>query len=264
MTKEEKKKCYKKSEVKYAHLALPGKILLGVDKELAESRKNDADFYDEVNILFDAPSISYPFKFWESYFLLNGENRQIISNILYELEQTENKTNYSFNSYYWSVFCDFLLARYDLGLYGIAREIEGTGTIKKNKEKTQTYNRLEKLQKCKNTPRKETITLLKEICAYHLTTYDLIRTGKGIMYSLADYTEEKAEKLEKKYTMAKIRSTWNEHIDWDLKTLILELTGLKENDLIETPIRIATQRKRMDEKTKRLLFLFMEKLQERQ
>lgn len=254
LIKEELNMYYQKQEVaKYNHYVMSNDertvCLLGVAKDILE---------EDVELLLDSPMINYPSEFWKTYFKLNLENRQVISNVLGELEKQEKGCE--FDKFYWDVFSDFLFSRYNQTLYDIADLMKGSELDKKT-----VYDRLDKLRKIKGKPRVETLELLRDICDYSLITDDVIRTGKGIMYTLTPEAYSKnVERALKKYNIATIRKERKENQDISLKQLILRITGLEETDIQEVEVLIAGRRNTLDEKNQKLLILFMKKLCEKQ
>lgn len=228
--------------------------LIGVNKDISE---------DAARLYIDAPIISASNKFWKEFVQLSQTNRQIIQKAMDKWHQKTQKKTILFNNYNWNVFTDFLFSRYDLSLYDIAREIEGTGTISKNRRKKSTYDNLNNLLKIKTQPRKENIILAKEICAYYLVTYDLITTGQGYIYSLdkkydpMDFNEQLSN-----YTFENIQKEFNEADgnEIDTKQLLLKLTGLKEEDISCIPIQIFGSKPMLDQKAEQVFITIMNEM----
>lgn len=247
----------KQEESKYKHILFQNKddkdiLLLGVNKDISN---------EEATLLLNSPMINYPFEFWNTYFKLNVENRNFINNVLNKYEKKENNPQ-KFNSYYWDVLTDFLFTRYGVTLYDIACELEGNISHGQKKNRKLIYDRLDKLRKIKGIPRIETLSTIREICAYYMITDDVIKNGKGIIYSLApkEYSEEFAKQVNNKYRIKAIREIWERDKSKELKDIILELTGLEENQLMATEIQIASRKEKVKKETLENLEIVMQEL----
>lgn len=250
----------RKTESVYNHYILQKEdntflCLIGVSKGISN---------DEIELLINAPLINCSTEFWIKFFKLSQPNRQIIQKALNEQHQKTSKNNGIFNTHNWNVFTDFLFSRYDLTLYDIAREIEGTGTIYSNQRKKATYDNLAVLQKVKTHPRKESLTLAKEICAYYLVTFDLITTGQGFIYSLnSEYDSQDYEKELSNYTFENVRKAFDESDGEgiDTKELLLKLTGLNEADISCIPIQIFDSIPKLDKRDEEVFMTLMDQME---
>lgn len=250
----------RKKETKYNHYLFQDEeesiFLIGVNKDIPE---------DEAAICLGSPIINYSSDFWNLYFKLSQANRQAISNTLQEFEEQEKKKTPPFINYYWDVFSDFLFAAINVTLYDIARDIKGLDEFSYNGNPQKTaYDRLDKLRNVKSAPREDTLKLLKEICALYLFSDDIFRTGNGVMYSLKeDYPEEQKKQFHNKYTIKAIDDFWSDKVT-DTKTVLLALTGLSEDDLIETRVQIAGFRKFIDKDKEEFIIKIMKELYNKQ
>lgn len=231
-----------------------GVCLIGVNKDISK---------EEARLYIDTTIISASNEFWNEFFKLSQTNRQIIQKAMEKWYQKTYKKNILYNNYNWNVFTDFLFSRYNLSLYDIAREVEGTGTIYKNKRKKAVYDNLDDLQKIKTKPRKESLILTKEICAYYLVTYDLITTGRGFIYALNPEDNPKMyQKQLSNYTFENIRKEFNESgkNEIDTKQLLLKLTGLEEKNISCIPIQIFGRKPLLDKNTEQLFIAIMNEM----
>lgn len=237
-----------------------GVCLIGINKDIS---------WCEARLCIKSPIISASIEFWNVFFKLSQPNRQIISNAMNNWYEKIGKKNIVFNNYNWNVFTDYLFSRYNLSLYDIAREVGGTGTISKNKHKKSIYDNLADMQKIKTKPRKESLILAKEICAYYLVTYDLITTGSGYIYSLnpkydpddKEVLKDYQEKLSN-YTFENIQKEFNESGENEINTkqLLLKLTGLREEDISCVPIQIFGRKPMLDKKTEQIFITIMNEM----
>ena len=232
-------------------------LLIGVEKNLPK---------DELKNWLTIPHINCSDLFWQKFLNLSLPNRAVIMNTMIKYSEKNDLQNTKFNTYNWNVFTDFLFHRYNMTLYDIAIEIEGTGSIKNNLNKKTTFDRLDKLQYIKTKPRLESLILAMTICSYYLFSFDLITTGVGKLYSLRskngsiDYKEQLAN-----YTYFNIKKeieNLNGEVP-DLKQLILKLTGLNEADIFCVPIIIFESKSKLnlDKETQQILWMIMEEME---
>lgn len=244
------------SEYKHILFKEEKKILLGVNKSMSD---------EEAELFLDSPIISYPFEYWNKYFKLNTENRQIMNNTLIKFEKKEKKSE-QFSPYYWKVVADFIFCLYNVSLYDIACQIEGKTTIRQQMNKKTVYDRLDKAKKSKGNLQKKTLSTIREVCAYYLITDDIVKTGRGVMYKLApeEYSQEYAKQIDEKYTVKAIPECWEKDKDKKLKDVILELTGLKENQLQTVELQIANRKENIENEMLKNLEIFMDELLKKQ
>ena len=243
-------------ESEYKHIVFEKKILLGVNKSMSN---------EEAELFLDSPMISYPFEYWNKYFKLNTENRQIVNNTLIQFEEKEKKSE-QFSPYYWKVLADFIFCLYNVSLYDIASKMAGDVSYMEDSDMKKIYDRLDKANKSKGNLREKTLSTIREVCAYYLITDDIVKTGRGVMYKLApeEYSKEYAKQIDEKYTVKAIRECWEKDKDKKLKDVILELTGLKENQLQTVELQIANRKENIEKETLKHLEIFMDELLKKQ
>lgn len=220
-------------------------LLLGVNKSMSQ---------EEATIFFNAPSENYSSEFLVEYLKLNIENRMLIDAVLEQLEET--KDNSEFYADYLNVVFDFIFDYFNQTVYDIAENYE---------DKKYIYDRLSTSLKLKTKPREGNEDTIKEVCALHLLSYDIVKTGKGVMYQLKEeYVQELSKCLSEKYTLKAIQELWSIDKNMSLRDIILKSTGVKEHQLREIPVQIAYQKRLMDDNLEKYLIVFMKELCKRQ
>ena len=188
-------------------------LLIGVSKNIPA---------EEASLLIESPLVLYPDGFLTRFFQLNVDNRQAVNSALKTLGGTQGRGE-GFYAPYWEAVIDFIFAQHCRTLYDIAHEMAQYHTFDTEK---QIYDRLDKLKNCKN-PRPETWDTIRELLAYYLLTDDLVTTGKGKVYNLAQTDDQEAVmRLDQNYTPENIHRLWEEDREKKLKDIILELTGV--------------------------------------
>ena len=86
------------------------------------------------------------------------------------------------------------------------------------------------------------------------------------MYKLApeEYSQKYAKQIDEKYTVKAIRECWEKDKDKKLKDVILELTGLKENQLQTVELQIVNRKENIENETLKHLEIFMDELLKKQ
>lgn len=262
-----KAKPYSKPEdAKYNHFYLQNEngevvlALLGVDKEIKDE--------GEIQLLIDAPIIIYPDEFWDRYFKLNTDNRNKIREIMEKYGKKEQNEQ-QFCSSYWEVVSDYIFSKSGNSVYNIASEIfdELEEEFEQNDrtryfDQKAVYDRIARARNVSTKPSKDTLDLIKVACAYYLITDDILRTGKGTMYTLKTGEYEENQELQKQimdnYTIKNIYKVWKNDKNKNLKEVIMELTGLRENQLSEIKLQVAHRKEKVNKKTLEYLYIAME------
>ncbi len=226
-------------------------LLIGVGKGMEQ---------EEAALLIENPLVLYPPGFLDKFFRLGTESRQAVSSALETLGGTQGRGE-GFYAPYWEAALDFIFARYGMTLRDIAYEMGEYYAFDSGK---QIYDRLDKLKNCKK-PRPETWGTIRELLAYYLLTDDLVTTGRGKIYSFAQMEDQEAAmRSVQNYTPEKIHSLWEEDSGKELKDIILGLTGMPEEMLVETPVQVAFLKECMNPDTIECMEAVIDELHKRQ
>lgn len=227
----------KNKEPKYNHFYFENEfVLIGVDKELEE---------EEVSIFEDSSLQAYGGLAEEILQLEDLKDRKVLFDTIDEFISKQKKKRDLFGVY-WNIFVDFVLfikkeTLYDFSV-ALSRVIEGGYTPKA------LYDKLEKLKGSKGKPQAETLKLVELACYYMGITKEIVETGEGIWYNFEDNG---------KYTMKEIyeycKDKWSQDQEIILKDMIRKITGVKDGEINEVPIRVWAKERLIDEKLKNFI-----------
>lgn len=224
-----KSECYQR-KLKYRHFVKTfpdGKrvLLLGAD---VNASPNDIDLYVE-NL-----------DFYDMYMQLSVDNQGLVDGVIARLMEEEyHSGDYDVRNF--DIIADFVAQRYDRTVTKTAEEIANRGTDEflKTSEEKRLKSLFEK-SRLDNAKHKRCTIDIKTYCAYYMISWEALFSGKGTMYNMREevYSDEYAEKIDNLYTYEKIRSLIEEDANISTKDIITKITGLSEDELLETPVRI--------------------------
>ncbi len=231
---------FQRQTKKYNHYLVGDKLLIGVSPQISK---------EEASLLVNSPMLMYERNVYSKILQLKHKDRQIITNALDKWEKGRNKED-SFVGLYWDVVLDYILAIYDMTTADLAEEMLKMRYFKGYAEKTIRDN-IETMRSNKKSVQKQGKELVRKICYYCKITEEIVRTGKGIMY----YVDGGKE-----YTAEQVDAYCEGHDTVILKEMIATITGVEKNEIIEFPIQIAIQRKRLENKIYDFLDIILDEM----
>lgn len=243
---------FKRQELKYKHYLFEDKVLIGLSEEISK---------EEASVFLNHPMLMYEYDIYGKLFKLEPRERQVIINALdgWEKEKKKEKREKKIEKKseenrivgrYWDIVLDYILYLYEVTTGDLAKEMLKMSYFKNYDEKT-IFDNIEKMRTNKNSVREQGRELVRQICYCYKITEDVVRTGKGIMYFV---------KNDKDFTAENVDAYCNSHDRVVLKKMVADITGVKQNEVLEIPIQIAVKVEKMEKRISDFLGIILDEM----